>query len=238
MADQRKKLDSALAKIRTARRDLEKEQRRLERVGGTKKDKRQVSTLIDKLDEVEFSLLSAREQLKLVTRRERQRKFRPLSEIDETEIYAPKAGEYVARERELSIRGFWDRYPSADQRGKYKAKFKHIPKEIRRGPSAFDLLLRDYLSFDPSERKRLVLRVSYGVIHETGEIITPDEVRKMRLDVRLSSNRQEAINALSTLLVRAGLIYTPEGYENDTEESGVPLGVEWVVLPKARKSVR
>lgn len=233
MADSTKKINAALKEIETARRALEKEQRRLERAGASKTEQRKLAKLFDKLDETQFTLLNAREESARIAREEKAYRYRPLSEIDESEVYAPKKGERVAIERELNIRGFWDRYPSEQQRGKYKSKFKHVPKELRRGKTAYDQLQADYLSFSPAERKRLVLRVSYGVVHETGEIITPDVVRSMKLDVRLSSNRQEALNALSTLLVRAGVIYAAEGYEDD-DETTVPLGVEWVVLPKQK----
>ncbi len=217
-----RKANDALRKIEAARKALEKEQRRLAK-HGTSAARKQVKKLLDQLDETEVTLLSAREEYKQTVKRPRRKQ---------------SSTETVAIERELLIRGFWDRYPSSDQRGKYRAKYDHIEPTLRKGPTAYDVLLKDYQTFSPAERKRLLLRVDYGVVYQTGEIITPLTVKKLLLEVSLSSHPQEAMDSLSTLLVRAGLLYAPEGYTNITEETGVPLGVQWVILPKRESDQR
>jgi hypothetical protein len=54
--------------------------------------------------------------------------------------------------REVVIRGYWDRYPKSEQRD-LPDKFKHVRPRDRRGPTAFDVLANDYLSFTPRQRQ-------------------------------------------------------------------------------------
>lgn len=241
MAPPTRKLNSALRALEASRVALEKEQRRLAK-SGTRKDKKEIAALLDKVDATEFQLLNLRESLRMAARpKEPSKKVtgtrrlttkgrkasRPRQRVERFDIPPPRDRDPVlVGARELSIRGFWDRYPKSEQK-RYPKKFKAFPAKLRRGPTAFDLLQEDLMRFTPAERKRLQIRVAYGVHHETGKIITPGDVGRMGLELDLSLNTVEAINGLRGILIRAGLAYAPIGWDDMDEDSSVPLGVEW-----------
>lgn len=152
---------------------------------------------------------------------------------------AKTLGEGLQREtligsRELLIRGFWDRYEKSQQRGQFKKKYNHVPAKFRRGATAYDKLVQDYWSFTPTQRKHLRIRVAYGIIRETGEIIDSDISISRQLEIDLSVNPVKALEDLRTILVRAGSVDTPsyvkEDYdenEDEPEDIGIPVGIEW-----------
>lgn len=226
------KLRAALKGIESARNALEKEQKRLGKKA-SKKDRREIAQTLDKLDETEFSLLNAIERAQQVAREEKRERRREREEPAPPKPKKTRERTGVVIERDLLIRGFWDRYPASEQHGQYRSKFENVASELRRGPTAYDILERDFFSFTKSERNRLELRVSHGAIFETGEIIDARVVKKHGLDIRLSSDTKEALASLSAMLVRAGVLYTPEGWTSITKDTALPLGIQWVLLSKA-----
>lgn len=145
--------------------------------------------------------------------------------------------EQVVGERELVIRGYWDRYPSSDQR-KHHKKYDAISKDQRRGPTAYDLLIRDYNSFTASERKKLRVRVVYGVAPDTGQILSPQKITGAGLSLDLHPERSKALLSLQSLLVRSGVVDSPKEWRVNRNaariEHHVPLGVQWVVVRQER----
>lgn len=149
---------------------------------------------------------------------------------------------YMVGERELEIRGFWDRYPSSEQK-RWPERYEHIAKRHRRGPTAYDLLARDYESFTAQERKHLQVRVAYGVNAETGKIFGQHEIANFGLILNLARELPLALHGLSRLLVRAGVVDTPSewtvntasemGYDDEDEElDSIPLGIQWWIVPE------
>lgn len=143
--------------------------------------------------------------------------------------------------RELVIRGYWDRYPSSDQR-KHPNKYDAIDKAARRGPTAFDLLVRDYNSFTPSERRRLRVRVVYGVAPDTGAVLSAQKIAASHLSLDLHPEREKALVSLQSLLVRSGVVDSPKAWKVNkhapraehgrraVEAGAVPLGIEWLTV--------
>lgn len=155
----------------------------------------------------------------------------------------PEIRERVLLARELTVRGFWDRYPSSDQK-KYPKKYKHIPKVQRRGKTVYDILADDYNSFTLKQRRALTLRVTHGLDQSTGKILTARKIRAGHMDVDLIVDRKRALASLGNFLVRAGAVDTPTGWgvnrKSDTPDP-VLIGIEWVVkerVPARRKKGR
>lgn len=150
--------------------------------------------------------------------------------------------ERVVLSRELAIRGYWDRYPSADQ-SEHPERYQHIPKTNRRGKTAYDVLAQDLLKFSPAQRRQLRLRVGYGVSHDTGEIFSKRFINSA-LTVDLTTNTPQALVSLSSLLVRAGLVDTPSEWgvnqdaPDDEAAQTVPIAIDWVMLEPRRERAR
>lgn len=264
----RRKLSSVAGKLGKEKAKLEAAQRSvktaLRRTTLTKKEAKELrqaskavsdslSVVIGAMGKV-ASLLSTRAPLKTVTKTRKAPRVSGVTKLPRQRKTSRQ--EEVIGRRELRIRGFWDRYTKQEHRkrpgkkkdGKQaKNKFAHIPKSFRAGPTAYDLLLKDYLKFTPAQRKRLAIRVVYGVRPDTGKLIVGADVERLGLVLYLPFARVHAMNALRTLLVRAGSVDTPtglrdkageklsddgdddDGEELDDEEIGVPLGIEWIL---------
>lgn len=149
--------------------------------------------------------------------------------------------EQVVGERELVIRGYWDRYPSSDQR-KHHKKYDAISKDQRRGPTAYDLLIRDYNSFTAAERKKLRVRVVYGVAPDTGQILSSQKISASGLSLDLHPERSKALLSLQSLLVRSGVVDSPKEWRVNRNaariEHHVPLGVQWVVVRQEKETAK
>lgn len=239
----RASLSRALAEFTRARDEIAGLIVQLKKARGSKADFRAIGRELDKIDLAELQLLSHIEARK---------DSRPKKTRAPRQPQGPRAiVERLVGARELLVRGFWDRYPKSDQR-RHPKKYKQIPREMRSGYTAFDLLQSDYLGFTYAQRRRLQLRVSYGVNQETQKIFSAKDIDKYGLVLNLSLDREEALLGLRGLLVRAGVVNTPtrprkgkkssrrkmKSPESDSQASGradydaekevaVPIGIEW-----------